>query len=266
MSTKIHHGYRLVDPIDDAHTVDPFLVIEDLRVRLAEVWPKRWAEVATVRAVAMVDRARLDHAELPGSPILKVWGDLHDARRYIEKVGARDPEVDFQCEVTFLQDGFLREGDGGGGNYALLFTEQEDYIAAWNDIPAVQPWPYWNNTDRPDDVTEDEWEHRREVWGRILGWNAPATRGLSWKFLGNYDSVDLNAVRPDVEACIPSPWMRAQKLAKNRVMPVRIVDGQALLRVGNDLDAYKAELAAERARILALLTDVTIDDLYGRKP
>ena len=39
-------------------------------------------------------------------------------------------------------------------------------------------YEYWNNVDIPEDVVEEEWEERGEIWDKILGSDAPNKRGL----------------------------------------------------------------------------------------
>ncbi len=40
-----------------------------------------------------------------------------------------------------------------------------DFLAEFTGLEA---YGYWNNADKPDDVSDHEWDQRRDVWGRML--------------------------------------------------------------------------------------------------
>jgi len=46
---------------------------------------------------------------------------------------------------------------------------------------------YWNNTDRPDEVSEEEWDQRSEDWDKALGDSAPAQVGFSYSCIGKHE-------------------------------------------------------------------------------
>lgn len=48
----------------------------------------------------------------------------------------------------------------------------------WNDLPEVEDYGYWDNTDLPEGVTEDEWEIRRQHWSKALRFDDPAGNGI----------------------------------------------------------------------------------------
>ena len=70
--------------------------------------------------------------------------------------------------------------------YALVYAERGEYRVAFEAMPEVEWYPYWNDVDSPSDVSETEWDARRATWGRLLGGfnDAPATRGVTWSLLG----------------------------------------------------------------------------------
>jgi hypothetical protein len=102
--------------------------------------------------------------------------DLSSRAKDIAKTKTRDPDADVSCEACVRRYGL-----------ALLYTENEEMRKAWESLefegePVVKPWPYWNNTDKPDDLTDEEWDRRGKDCDEALGGHgclAPAECGLS---------------------------------------------------------------------------------------
>lgn len=80
----------------------------------------------------------------------------------------------------------------------VFFNRNFAYVIAQSDLnlfgfdPGSPFWDYcyWNNTDKPDDVTRGEWAGRRRVWNALLdrGWECwPVVRVIDG---GNYDHVE----------------------------------------------------------------------------
>lgn len=44
-------------------------------------------------------------------------------------------------------------------------------------------YSYQNQTDRPDEISEEEYEERKNVWEDILGYDTMSERGLRYKFV-----------------------------------------------------------------------------------
>lgn len=98
----------------------------------------------------------------------KFWLDLRS--QTINK-GIRAPELDTDFQLTLFpdKDRFL----------GIAFTEHEHWFRHWLLQPSVREYRYWNNTDRPSGISQKEWDRRAQVWDRVLGRDAPSTRGFT---------------------------------------------------------------------------------------
>lgn len=224
MSTKIRNGYRLTGPARD-----PFDLTAALREALQPVYRVSLTRLLARKACLLLDT--WNHVQPPepttAAPVSVAWSEIRDGQREIWRSGYRDPEVDFQCELSVLRD----PSDLDGPRYGLLFTERSEYTAAFEALPGVEAWSYWNDADGPDEVPEEEWDARREVWDRVLPWDAvPASIGVSWKLLGMYDA--FRPTREEVLAAVPSAEQRARNLAAGNV---DVVLPQLRLVTGEDL-------------------------------
>lgn len=169
MSTKIYNGYRV-------HTPDPFDALTKLRAAIEPIYETLYNQ-ALAQIAHAAHAGRHPENDRVGIPIITAMAYLEDQHTQIKKTGRRNPAFDLELDACFLRD-----PDDAGQLYAVLYTEQPAYRAAYP--PVFEPWPYWNNTDRPDDVTDAEWGTRRDTWDRLVGWDPPARRGLGWELIG----------------------------------------------------------------------------------
>lgn len=93
-----------------------------------------------------------------------------------------DPSADLQVTVSWMVDP-QPSPDGGHHQFAKVYTERKEYVEAFLEATGATDFHYQNQTDRPDDVTDAEWESRRVIWGRVLGSEAPATFSPAWELL-----------------------------------------------------------------------------------
>lgn len=56
----------------------------------------------------------------------------------------------------------------GGHVYFILYGRRDISEAVFPLPDFVEPYEYYNNTDRPEDVSEGEWEERARNWGEIV--------------------------------------------------------------------------------------------------
>lgn len=266
MSTKIYNGYRITGT--DGRP-DPFALTTDLRDVLLGIYRRTYTRTLAELACCQIDRVEWVNrtpgdamAALPDSPLWAAHAAIEEAAEIIEKKGRRVPPLDFQCEIQFLAD----SANPDGPIYALLYTEREDYRQEFESIAGVEFWGYWNNTDQPDDVTDAEWDERRQVWDRILGWDAPVTRGLGWKLLGDYDGLIPALVMDDLAGAMPDKRARARRVAVSVVSSfesVSPVAGRVSFRAPLEVRTEREQVAAQ---IEPTLRDLTVEDLLGKAP
>lgn len=87
--------------------------------------------------------------------------------------------------------------------YAIFNSEQATYLTVLLTHENVFEYVYFNNCDKPTNITEQDWQTREEVWNRILandtiktgiGWDLDNENGHRYNFelhskLGQYDTV-----------------------------------------------------------------------------
>lgn len=209
MSTKIHHGYRL------AEGTDPFAFITTARAALDPVRDGLDAALLATGAARLIDVADLSGKPRPESPVAAAYTDHLDSQ---DKLGptrrGHDPH---RCELSIGLD------PGTGRHGVLLYADSSTMTDAFEALAGVEAYGYWNNTDRPDDVTPAQWQARSDFWDRLLpDHRPPAGAMLSWTLRGAHDigmmllaqTQDDGAVHPLLLEQLPSVQERAQGRAQ----------------------------------------------------
>lgn len=155
MSTKIYDAWRLpagVTPFTDM-TLLP-------RLRKATI-DANIAEAIT----------QMEHGVAP-------WADpyalaLHTRRKWLASAQFGGPNSVFY-DTNNASLGFLLHGGAWYAKGFNLIPQHREVILsqAWDDFH------YQNQADRPDDISDDEWEHRRHTWDNDLTINGSLSHWL----------------------------------------------------------------------------------------
>lgn len=65
----------------------------------------------------------------------------------------------------------------------VINNNEPEYLNNLLKLPYIKEYGYWNNTDKPDELTEEEWDQRRSDWNEVLD--------RSFFFTGSGVSIDL---------------------------------------------------------------------------
>lgn len=161
MSTRIYNAYQVVDPA----TI--WEVLHDIRI-------KARANISVVLKELYRDLARGIKEGSPGwkeflkrhtdTPRERIWFVRDEVVRQMrEQAGsmARNP-FDFDVWVNvrrFGGDFYLH------GGCDMMMRNVLDFLA--EDARLVD-FHYQNSTDKPDEISEEEWENRRDVWNDMI--------------------------------------------------------------------------------------------------
>lgn len=234
MSTRINNGFRF-------RNADIFAIhglVSRWRETIKPLHRNASARLLASLAADVIDRLAT------GSPVIglevgteacALGAALDEAlgrTRKIRSTGRRDPTVDFEFSISILPAGTQVLG--------IIHTEVDAWRDLWFEQTEVEEFGYWDNTDRPDHVTEEAWAERGELWGRALSptW-VPANAGMSASCTSDI------AIVPAVEVArlIPPAEDRAVRMAEARVA-TRLLDA-----AGSDLprNVFKVICAYSKA-------------------
>lgn len=212
MSTRIENGFRF-------RTADIFAVQGHVQAWRDELKPLHRAALASVAAQMAAETIDLHALAQAGEgrntatmdsdacPLMDALRAIRERQKKIEATRLRDPGVDFGFEIMIIPD--------NGALLGMVFTERRDWLDAWMAKDFVEPWPYWSHTDRPDEVSDDEWTQRGEIWGRALGpAGVPSRVGFSAACVNN----DIIPTGQEVAAVVRPSSERARALAQSAIL------------------------------------------------
>lgn len=167
MSTKIYYGFQI--DTTDLHQV--LALVKEFRKKHWEKDAKEhkiWFVSSVVSALE--DPSQKTENGFTGYTQAEfLW---MDHQRDIKKTGMRNRAVDTDFQIVlFPQDSRF---------IGIAYTEHSSWFHKFLRMPGVSEYGYWNNTDPPDNVSDEEWDERRLVWDKVLDGPAiPSMQGFT---------------------------------------------------------------------------------------
>jgi len=253
MSTKIYNGYKL--PNFNFKELSEFFHNNCNFLR-------EMAENQSKKDIIQIAVRDLDGHTLKGTKdryLDKAW-----KRVLKEHQGRQTSEYDYRCEIGCKQ--------GRNKILALLFCGNRTLTEAWESIEGVEPYPYWNNTDHPEEMTRKQWEARGKEWDVALG--ESSTPSHSFLFFMATPEIHLPYESKLLKEHVPTINARAKHLAEDLLAAdkIKVEDGKNPFP---DVWAYwdwlktpegKEALQAKADEIaVKLIPNITLNDLCGSK-
>jgi len=195
----------------------------------------------------------------PGNHLSHAYGVIQQRILDMGRTDTRDPEVDTNFDVVICED---------GNNAVLLsFTEHHEWFMDLLSLPGAEDFSFWDGTDRPEDISEEDWATRRRTYERILSRDPhgrPAGCGVTLTFQKPVEPPSINAILAE----IPSREIRAHRLARQVALGRWVeehsgngeIDMSVFMKFASLLS--KPEMAARISQHAAEIEDL-IPDLDG---
>jgi len=142
-----------------------------------------------------------------------VWKYIQDKFLKINETKMRDPLYDYGLEVCIFP---LK-----GKTLFQFFTEKREFLKMWEEVDGVKDYHYQNQTDQPEEVSDEEWEQRKLDWDIALERSIadiPATVGFCFDLINRDNATFLfnSPLNENVpQHYIPSIKNRVMAKAKN---------------------------------------------------
>lgn len=225
MSTKIPHGYRL------AQSADLWQFLDDLRTTLNPMRDRLDAAQLASHATMILDNAQFglpspikpEHdlgAEFP--PLFRAWHSYEAEQATLKS-------TDLMADPNRFDLSIGRE-PATGRIMLLRFCEQQPLIDLFEAMSEVEPYPYWNNTDRPDELTQEEWDARGAEWDRLVhdGPAAESTLTFHLRCQPSYsmDVIGWGSRRSLALDYLPDDAVRAERVLNSTLARQLITSGR----------------------------------------
>jgi len=225
MSITIHNGYKL--PIMTAIELNQFILrsrkiaeqkaIELSAKAMANLMSHDIDELAVFGKEEFINRnlkqkgASLDEANKKFSYCscsLHAYMDMRNRYFEIQRTSQRDSAMDFDCSAIIIpKEEFT---------LVLLYAELKEMREAWRNQPGITEYSYYDNVEKPEDVTHQEWEERKKVW--LETWGNKQARELGMEVvLGNGVPERHEIKLEKIEAYVSSLEERAKYVAWNKL-------------------------------------------------
>lgn len=200
MSTKIYNGLRFKDT--DLLTI--FGHIERWRAKYDAMRADMAASFFANTITEYIDGWH--EKEDDTCPLSFAWGQFNDRRKVVRVERRSDWAVDYGFEIGIYPY--------KGQVYCLVFTERNEALKAFKEMGFVEDYGYWDNTDQPDGVSDEEWAKRECVWEGIV-------RGYTFENIGLTASCHTDYIgSPEDEHIlkrVPSLEKRVKKRAETNL-------------------------------------------------
>jgi hypothetical protein len=212
MSTKIYNGYKV--NLNSFYELRQFYekISPILKQKQLQEIGKRAAQIACT--IIDFDQYGFDYSNyfvknkqnktFTGQLYYLIDDFLEEKYNNILKTNIRDPQYDFSIRIAFipLEDKIL----------SLFYSECQAFEKHWFKFNEVEYYGYWNNTDRDEDCTEEEWNQRDLDWEKALpGIGYVPEHAVYFDHLNKKPNLHLNYIIQNV----PSNEKRAREIAEN---------------------------------------------------
>ena len=105
------------------------------------------------------------------TPILAAEIIIKNRIKNIKLKNERDPAVDFECNISLIPS--------GNDTLGTIFTECSEMTEHILKLEEIEEYNYWDNTDKPENISEKIWEKRYSKWKEATNFKAPSESGLT---------------------------------------------------------------------------------------
>lgn len=197
MSIKLYYGARINAPIEK---VIPKLceyrvhLMPEAKKKLQEAAVNALAELAFRIAgreplndmVPILDKKKDINIQTEGE--FWIWG-FHNTLLWAKwnEITDFNHELKHDCHIELYLALFP---DPEGKWTYLIPYGASDLIDSFLRLEGVENFSYWNNTEGPEEIPEEEWEQRGEMWEKLLTTGVPAKDAFTYTILSS-SQVDL---------------------------------------------------------------------------
>lgn len=252
MSYKIYDG--LCIKTTDFQKV--FALLQAFNEKAKEIGRRLHSTTAYKLAIHKFDKATIGGTidEQKYGFVSEAIVEMMNEQAEIKRTNIRNSFVDFECKISVfpLVDRFL----------FYVNTEQDEYLEAFKAMEGVEEFAYWNNTDRPERCTEEEWNARKEVWDTAFGLMGDSNfNGLIFEVTSTLVYAEEEFFSSDL---IPFD-KRVKSIAEERLVSEKYDDEGKPSQIFSILRDNKDRLAEISEEVAAKLKkEITLDDLKNK--
>jgi hypothetical protein len=230
LSTKIFNGYTLAcSSLDKLHYKMKKLGIEarKIQARLRTKWlVKRAVQLfddANMYGKVKIDKDTVHAVKIRMNPLSIAILELLKREGKMKRTNLRDPEIDTGFKVAILPTRRISKSKHSrlGKIFAIIYVDNMEFEELWNKQSWVKPYGYWDNTDKPDDVSNKAWRQRCRDWEKALDdWKPSGEAGFVYELTSTERAWSFSSMidKGSKIPFVPSDLVRAIRLAENQLL------------------------------------------------
>lgn len=192
MSTKVYNAFKI--DTNDIYEVQNILKGHHATVK--EISKDKIIDFLIKSAVEDFDKDHINKKDTDKNYISIANQEMQERQREIQKTRSRDPEVDFDAEIAI----FPLEGKF----YGIYYSEQDEFYEDLLKQPNISEFSYYNNTDKPDNISEKDWQERERIWDIIFDGNGlPCEVGFTKKYNTYPPRPEIHEIMEKWDNCVP---------------------------------------------------------------
>lgn len=268
MSTKIYDGFIVRDLTKEQLLAEFAKVAELMLAQAKHEFLESIAKV-TIRSFDIYRANILRGNDVPRPPHSFDVRDDYFVRmaKLKEKFAFRDSQVDWDMSISYAKHGDVW--------MAIPFWEKASMLAILEACPWHEPFGYWNNTDQPKGVTEEEWKERCNLWDQVIPSGIPDKHMDSFSCVNN-DQLRINWFKDDdLQRLMPSKESRIESLLLDILQTAFFKDEQekcsaslTYFSIGKAMSEFheryqpSGDLWSRRDEFISICEQVVGDDQY----
>ena len=191
----------------------------------------------------------------------EAYTEMRRRRKKVEQNQERDPLVDTSFEIVLRSEGpFV---------VMISFTEHQEWYGELLALPGAEDYSYWDGSDRPETVSEEDWADRGRTYRRILSndpHGRPAGIGVTHSFLPPSGAPDIELILTSAPGKEERCRRMARELTYTRWLDSRDTDQVSVsdhMRFMSDLEKpeMQEELRQLEEDVAKKLPEITRDIL-----
>lgn len=256
MSTKIYNGFKLSDGMDE------FDFFEKVRPQICTLGTQKIFDHMAASALDKADRSALcfileeDNDSL-SSPMADTILELCENYKNARSKG--------NLPLGCVRINFTKFENSIYG----IWQGDEDFAEVFNNAEGFNDYSYWNNTDKPDSVSDEEWDERKRVWwGALPGVGSIRENMISCEifpeeptplFISADNKKEISRIAANIET-----KKRVSSLIVNLMAKTITTDEfiSKIMRIHRIVLSDIKEVEEIRDSMIALLPEVTENYLY----
>lgn len=160
------------------------------------------------------------------------YHDMSERQQEVKKTGRRDIEVDHQFEIFLFPQ--------GNQTLMMMNCDQREMIEMFDAHPKIEPYSWWNSTDGPDDLSDQEWAKRESDWMEALpGAGVPRDRCLLFELFDG--DIRYHNDTETMWKAMPLPDDRLRKHAENEYVGRHYDQTKGISQVFEILERYRSD-------------------------